>query len=66
MKWLPRTLFGQFVLVIALGTLDAPLLVAQGLGLVRDILEDNWVLGEGNQLSDQDLGRLGRLLPAQA
>ena len=32
--------------------------VAQGLGLVRDILEDNWVLGEGNQLSDQDLGRL--------
>jgi type VI secretion system protein ImpL len=32
--------------------------VAQGLGLVRDILEDNWVLGEGNQLSDRDLGRL--------
>ncbi|VXB03744.1 putative type VI secretion system protein [Pseudomonas sp. 8AS] len=32
--------------------------VAQGLGLVRDILRDNWVLGEGNQLSDQDLGRL--------
>ena len=32
--------------------------VAQGLGLVRDILEDNWVLGEGNQLSERDLGRL--------
>ncbi|MBC9248650.1 type VI secretion protein VasK [Pseudomonas alcaligenes] len=32
--------------------------VAQGVSLVRDILRDNWVLGEGSSLSDNDLGRL--------
>ncbi|HSC84394.1 MAG TPA: type VI secretion system membrane subunit TssM [Pseudomonas sp.] len=32
--------------------------VAQGVSLVRDILRDNWVLGEGNNLSDNDLSRL--------
>ncbi|WP_068828718.1 type VI secretion system membrane subunit TssM [Pseudomonas sp. BMS12] len=32
--------------------------VAQGLGLVREILADNWVLGEGNALSEKDLSRL--------
>lgn len=32
--------------------------VAQGLGLVRNMLADNWVLGDGNQLSERDLGRL--------
>ncbi|WP_455229698.1 type VI secretion system membrane subunit TssM [Geopseudomonas aromaticivorans] len=32
--------------------------VAQGSGLVREILRDNWVLGEGEKLSVNDLGRL--------
>ncbi|MGA6097712.1 type VI secretion system membrane subunit TssM [Stutzerimonas marianensis] len=32
--------------------------VAQGSDLVRDILRDNWVLGEGDSLSLKDLGRL--------
>ena len=32
--------------------------VAQGSGLVREILRDNWVLGEGESLSVNDLGRL--------
>ncbi|MBB2494259.1 type VI secretion system membrane subunit TssM [Aquipseudomonas ullengensis] len=32
--------------------------VAQGVSLVRDILRDNWVLGEGSSLSDNDLSRL--------
>lgn len=30
----------------------------QGLSLVRDILQDNWVLGESDALSPKDLGRL--------
>ncbi|WP_439886809.1 type VI secretion system membrane subunit TssM [Pseudomonas sp. MBLB4123] len=34
------------------------LFVAQGGDLVRDILRDNWVLGEGDSLSSNDLGRL--------
>ena len=34
------------------------LFVAQGGNLVRDILRDNWVLGEGDSLSSNDLGRL--------
>ncbi|TLX61198.1 type VI secretion system membrane subunit TssM [Stutzerimonas nosocomialis] len=32
--------------------------VAQGSDLVREILRDNWVLGEGDSLSLKDLGRL--------
>ncbi|AGI22647.1 type VI secretion protein IcmF [Pseudomonas sp. ATCC 13867] len=32
--------------------------VAQGAPMVREILRDNWVLGEGNSLSGQDLSRL--------
>ena len=32
--------------------------VAQGADMVRDILRDNWVLGEGENLSAKDLGRL--------
>lgn len=32
--------------------------VAQGADLVREILRDNWVLGEGDSLSANDLGRL--------
>lgn len=32
--------------------------VAQGSELVREILRDNWVLGEGDSLSLKDLGRL--------
>ncbi|SDR93976.1 type VI secretion system membrane subunit TssM [Pseudomonas oryzae] len=32
--------------------------IAQGSSLVRDILRDNWVLGEGESLSANDLGRL--------
>lgn len=32
--------------------------VAQGSGLVREILRDNWVLGEGGGLSVKDVGRL--------
>ncbi|MCP8469088.1 type VI secretion system membrane subunit TssM [Pseudomonas triclosanedens] len=32
--------------------------VAQGAPMVRDILRDNWVLGEGSSLSGQDLSRL--------
>ncbi|MVW73965.1 type VI secretion system membrane subunit TssM [Pseudomonas xionganensis] len=32
--------------------------VAQGSDLVRDILRDNWVLGESDSLSAADLGRL--------
>ena len=32
--------------------------VAQGGGLVREILRDNWVLGNGESLSANDLGRL--------
>ncbi|MDX1725013.1 MAG: type VI secretion system membrane subunit TssM [Pseudomonas sp.] len=31
---------------------------AKGADLVRDILRDNWVLGEGDTLSNNDLGRL--------
>ncbi len=34
------------------------LFVAQGADLVRDILRDNWVLGEGDSLSSGDLSRL--------
>jgi type VI secretion system protein ImpL len=34
------------------------LFVAQGPDLVRDILRDNWVLGEGENLSSNDLSRL--------
>lgn len=34
------------------------LFVAQGTDLVRDILRDNWVLGEGDTLSANDLSRL--------
>ncbi|MBO3277351.1 type VI secretion system membrane subunit TssM [Pseudomonas schmalbachii] len=32
--------------------------VTQGAGLVREILRDNWVLGEGSELSGMDLQRL--------
>lgn len=32
--------------------------IAQGSSLVRDLLRDNWVLGEGENLSGNDLGRL--------
>ena len=32
--------------------------ITQGFGLVRGLLNDNWVLGEGNDLSERDLGRL--------
>lgn len=32
--------------------------LGQGAGLVRDILSDNWVLGEGDNLSPSDLSRL--------
>lgn len=32
--------------------------ITQGFGLVRGLLSDNWVLGEGNDLSERDLGRL--------
>lgn len=32
--------------------------VAQGAPMVREILRDNWVLGEGSSLSGQDLSRL--------
>lgn len=32
--------------------------VAQGADMVREILRDNWVLGEGESLSAKDLGRL--------
>ncbi|UTW05804.1 type VI secretion system membrane subunit TssM [Pseudomonas benzenivorans] len=34
------------------------LFVTQGGDLVRDLLRDNWVLGEGDSLSSNDLGRL--------
>ncbi|PWB31960.1 type VI secretion system membrane subunit TssM [Pseudomonas sp. SDI] len=32
--------------------------ITQGLSLVRDILQDNWVLGEGSSLSGLDMRRL--------
>lgn len=32
--------------------------IAKGAPMVREILRDNWVLGEGGSLSDQDLSRL--------
>ncbi|MEG0632181.1 MAG: type VI secretion system membrane subunit TssM [Pseudomonas sp.] len=32
--------------------------ITQGVGLVRDILQDNWVLGEGSSLSGMDMRRL--------
>lgn len=32
--------------------------VAQGAPMIREILRDNWVLGEGSSLSGQDLSRL--------
>ncbi|AMO78602.1 MULTISPECIES: type VI secretion system membrane subunit TssM [Pseudomonas] len=32
--------------------------IAQGTPMVREILRDNWVLGEGSSLSGQDLSRL--------